>query len=203
MIGYLRGTLLKKRASGVLVLAGQVGYEVLLPAVVARTFESREPGCEVELFIYYHVTVQQPRPVLIGFNQELEREFFEKFITVEAIGPVKAATALIEPVSTIAAAIEGRDLPALRRLPGVGGRTAEKIVATLCGKMAAFLDSGPAPAGRGEPGPPFASGVEDVLVKQLGHRPAEARDMIRRALANNPAIAGPEELFDEIYRGQA
>ncbi|MBU2489278.1 MAG: Holliday junction DNA helicase RuvA [Proteobacteria bacterium] len=199
MIGYLRGSLLRKNTEGVLILVGQVGYEVLLPAVVAESLATRETGDEVELFIYYHVTMNQPRPVLIGFNQEAERAFFEKFITVEAIGPVKAATALTRPVSAIAAAIEGRDLVALRQLPGIGGRTAEKIVATLCGKMGAFLDAGP--EGR-EAGPPFARQVEEVMVTQLGHRPAEARDMIRRALAGKPDIAGPEELFDEIYRGQ-
>ncbi|MBW1988131.1 MAG: Holliday junction DNA helicase RuvA [Deltaproteobacteria bacterium] len=204
MIGYLQGTLLKRDKGRVLVLAGQVGYEVLLPGVVDATFDTREIGEEVSLYIYFHATEKNPKPVLIGFNEESQKEFFERFISVEAIGPVKAALALNQPVGKIAAAIEQRDAAFLRKLPGIGARTADRVVASLCGKVAAWAyeTEQAAPAAAGE-SPGFARQVEEVLVKQLGHKPAEAREMIARALKADPSISTPEQLFDEVYRHQA
>jgi Holliday junction DNA helicase RuvA len=202
MIGYIEGKLLKREEERVLILANQLGYEVLLPAVVMDTLQSKEIGDSVELFIYFHQTERQPKPVLIGFNMEVEKEFFQYFISVEDIGPMKAVKAMNIPVRDIARAIENGDVTALRRLKGVGSRTAQKIVATLSGKMDKF-----ALIRKGEtrPAPPvedFVQLVLDVLTKQLGHKTTDAKRMIAGAIDRNPAIQTPEELFDEIYRGE-
>ena len=138
MIGYIEGKLLKKENERVLILAHQLGYEVLLPAVVMETIQHKALGDPLELYIYYHQTERQPKPVLIGFNMEVEKEFFQYFISVEDIGPMKAVKAMNMPVRDIARAIENGDITALRRLKGVGNRTAQKIVATLSGKMEKF-----------------------------------------------------------------
>mgnify|MGYP001415205410 FL=1 len=90
MIRYIEGKLLKKEEDRVVVLANGVGYEILLPAIVRKTFASKKAGEEgevVKLYVHYHQTERQPKPLLIGFNYEPEKEFFEKFITVEDIGP--------------------------------------------------------------------------------------------------------------------
>jgi Holliday junction DNA helicase RuvA len=202
MIGYIEGKLLQREDERVLILANQIGYEVLLPAVVMDTIQQKEIGDALELFIYYHQTERQPKPVLIGFNMEVEKEFFQYFISVEDIGPIKAAKAMDIPVRDIARAIEKGDVTALKRLKGVGSRTAQKIIATLSGKMDKF-----ALIRKGEalPAPPvedFSQLVLDVLTKQLGHRSADAKRMIAGAMERNPAIGSPEELFDEIYRGE-
>ena len=202
MIGYIEGKLLKKEKERVLILANQLGYEVLLPAVVMASLGTKAIGDSLELYIYYHQTERQPKPVLIGFNMEVEKEFFQYFISVEDIGPMKAVKAMNIPVRDIARAIENGDVDALRRLNGVGSRTAQKIVATLSGKMEKFalIRKGEVPAVI--PMSDLGQRVLDVLTKQLGHKTADAKRMIAGAMDRNPAIGTPEELFDEIYRGE-
>ncbi len=202
MIGYLLGKILKKEDERVLILANQVGYEVLVPAVVMESLSDKNPGDELALHIYHQQTERQPKPVLIGFNHEIEKEFFQSFISVEDIGPMKAVKAMTLPVSEIARAIEERDLEALGRLKGIGKRTAQKIVATLEGRMAKFALLR---AEQPPPAPPvadFAQQVIDVMVQQLGHRLADARKMIADALKRNHTIGTAEALFEEVYRGE-
>lgn len=203
MIGYLEGRLMKKEQDRILLLVNHVGYEILVPVVVMETLSSKAIGEAVSLYIYYYQTERQPKPVLIGFNLEAEKEFFQYFISVEAIGPLKAVKALGIPVSSIAHAIEGGDVGTLKQLSGIGERTAHKIVASLQGKMNKFAlirnekNGAPAPADED-----FVEMVMDVLVAQLGHKTTDARQMIADAIQRNNAIASAEQLFDEIYRGQ-
>jgi Holliday junction DNA helicase RuvA len=203
MIGYLEGKILKKEADRILLLNNQVGYEVLLPGIVARTFRGKKTGDDVALYIHYHQTERQPKPVLIGFNLEAEREFFRLFISVEDIGPMKAVQALTAPVRDIARAIESRDSAYLTRLKGIGNRTAQKILATLEGKLTKFAliredDEPPTVVARED----FLEQVQEVLVKQLGHRTREAKEMIAKALSRNKNISTAEALFEEVYRGE-
>jgi Holliday junction DNA helicase RuvA len=205
MIRYLEGRLLKKEEDRVVVLANGVGYEVLLPAIVRKTFASKragEDGEMIKLYIYYHQTERQPKPLLIGFNFETEKEFFEKFITVEDIGPPSAVKALVLPIPRIAKAIEERDSKVLEGMKGIGKRTAEKIIATLNGKVGKFAlmmeDRIPADVEVVD----FQKQVEEVLVKDLGHKLSEAQRLVKEAMVRNPGIATPEELFEEVYRGQ-
>ena len=185
-----------------------VGYEVFLPQFVMRTLDGRTEGEAVEFDVYYHVTDRQIRPTLIGFNNGYEKRFFEKFISVEDIGPQKAARALIFSVSTVARAIESEDSELLRRLPGIGERTANKMVATLRGKVAeeALLqdegfDTPPSTVGAA---PPVAQLREDgiEILVNLGHRRSEATSKVDAALKRNPALDSPEELIREVYRGE-
>ena len=76
MIGYLEGRVKKIRQDGILLLSGSIGYEVLLPMVVLNKIKSLTQDDTVCLHIYYHQTERQPKPVLIGFHSELEKEFF-------------------------------------------------------------------------------------------------------------------------------
>ncbi len=203
MIGYLEGKLLSKEEDRILLLIKQVGYEILMPAMVRSTIDAKEIGDEVALFIYYHQTERQPRPTLIGFNLEVEREFFRYFISVEDIGPMKALRALTMPVREIAKAIESRDLDYLKQLKGVGNRTAQKIVATLEGKVAKFaLIKGYEKPTEPVPAQDFITQVQKVLVKQLGHRVREAKEMISAALKRNSSISTAEQLLEEVYRGE-
>ena len=204
MIGYLEGKLLKKEEDRILLLVNYVGYDILLPAFVMETIESKLIGDSIALYIYYYQTERQPKPVLIGFNLEVEKEFFQHFISVEAIGPLKAVKALDIPVREIARAIESRDVAKLRQLKGIGSRTAQKIIAALEGKVGKFVLI--RKAEENETKPPvedFTQQVADVLVKQLGHKLSEARKLVAEALQRNGSIATPEELFEEVYRGDA
>ena len=202
MIGYLAGKILKKEEDRVLVLANQIGYEVLLPAIVMKSLQNKNIGEEISLYIFFQQTERQPKPVLIGFNLEVEKEFFQHFISVEAIGPLKAVRALSLPVREIASAIESGEISKLTQLKGIGRRTAQKIIATLEGKMGKFAlirsnDYEATPLDED-----FSKQVLDVMIKQLGHKTADARRMIDQALKRNRSIANAEELFDEVYRGE-
>jgi Holliday junction DNA helicase RuvA len=138
VIGYIEGKILKKEDERVLVLAHQVGYEILLPAFVMEGLATKKVGDDIALYIFYQQTDRQPKPILIGFNLEAEKEFFQFFISVEDIGPLKAVKALGVPVREVARAIENRDVHSLTQLKGIGTRTAHKIIATLEGKMGKF-----------------------------------------------------------------
>jgi len=231
MIATLRGQLRRTLEDRVVLECGGIGYEVYLPPIALRQLEgvwgssssgapmSRgvwgsggseigEKAPELELVIYYHATRDQPRPVLIGFTSDLDKEFFEKLITVKDIGPMVAARALAAPVAELAAAIARQDEKYLRALPGIGPQKAKNIVAQLQNKVAKF-----ALAREGEAAAPAAPVAADpdglremvweVLVKQLGHRPSEASQMIQDAFRRRPDLMTAEDLFNEIYRANA
>lgn len=202
MIGYLEGTLLKKEGEKILLLANQVGYEVLLPAFVMETFRTKSIGEKISLYIFQQQTERQPKPLLIGFNLEVEKEFFQHFISVEAIGAMKAVKALDISVREIARAIEAKDVQKLKQLKGIGERTARKIIATLEGKMDKFALIRKAEKVKIPVEEDAAQQVMDVLVVQLGHRVSDAKRMIAAAMQRNSAITTSEELFEEVYRSE-
>lgn len=206
MIGYLEGHIIHCEADAVLLLAGGVGYEVLVNSfTMARVTAGTGTDDIVSLYIYYHVSERQPKPVLIGFATLEDKAFFQLFISVAAIGPMKAVKALVRPVGEIAGAIEQKDVTFLGQLPGIGKRTAEKIIATLHGKTMAFMEHAAGNAGdQAVPLSPdkqeIALQVAGVLVDQLGHSSASARRMIQAAFEKSPDIHTPEELLDTIYQ---
>ncbi len=202
MIGYLEGKLIKKSDDRILVLANQIGYEILLPAFVMDTFRAKSVGDNVSLYIYYHQTERQPKPALIGFNLEVEKEFFQHFISVEAVGVLKAIKALTIPVREIARAIESKDVGKLKRLKSIGDRTARKIIATLEGKMDKFALIQPSQKVEVSGVEDLSQQVLDVLVEQLGYKSSTAKQMVIDAMKRNTAISTAEELFEEVYRGE-
>jgi Holliday junction DNA helicase RuvA len=210
VIATLSGRLRRKLEDRIILDVVGVGYEVYLPPTVMRQLERVESGDgdgQLELVIYYHATRDQPRPVLIGFTADLDKEFFERLITVKDIGPMVAARALAVSVGEVASAIIRQDEKFLRALPGIGPQKAKNIVAQLQGKVAKFAlaqEDTLAPPARSSSVPVETDGVREmvweVLVKQLGHRPSEASQLISDALKRRPELRTPEELFEEIYR---
>jgi Holliday junction DNA helicase RuvA len=202
LISYLEGTLKGISDEKITLVVNGVGYEVLLPSYVMQEVKGTvTPEDQSGFYISFHQTERQPRPVLVGFIQEVDKEFFELFISVEDIGPMAAVKALSKPAREIARFIEDSDIKGLRQLKGIGDRKAQKIVATLKGKVAKYALMRDYPSE-----PPadddFRKEVEGVLVAQLGYRAQEARKMVGEALERRPSISSSEELFDEVYRGQ-
>ncbi|TET21600.1 MAG: Holliday junction DNA helicase RuvA [Candidatus Stahlbacteria bacterium] len=210
MIGFLKGRIISRDENNetITLLVGQVGYEVRLPHIVYRGLEihrmSLENEPDLELFIYQHQTERMPKPLLIGFRNEVEREFFTKLISVQDIGPTAAAKALTMPIRTIARAIEERDITTLTKLSGVGRTKAEKIAATLAGKVAKFalmqVEERELP--EAVPTDELRAQVIEVLTSQLGYKRSEAVAMVDEVLTANPGIQTPEELFDAVYRAR-
>ncbi|MEK7702253.1 MAG: Holliday junction branch migration protein RuvA [candidate division NC10 bacterium] len=214
MIATLAGRVRRRLENRIVLECGGIGYEVFLPPIAIRQVESVGAGSgekpsELDLVIYYHATRDQPRPVLIGFTSDLDKEFFEKLITVKDIGPMVAARALAAPVAELAGAIARGDEKYLKMLPGIGPQKAKNIVAQLQSKVAKFAlarEGAAVEPVAAAAAPADAEGLRElvweILVKQLGHRPSEASQLVTDALRRRPAIATPEELFDEIYRGE-
>lgn len=218
MIGYLEGYLIARNedAQTVTLLVGEVGYEIRLPHIVYRELGiQRQPlydpsdqdvvPSKSKFFIYQHQTERSPCPLLIGFRNRVEREFFTRLITVQDIGPTAAAKALTMPIRTIARAIEERDLTTLSKLKGIGRGKAEKIAATLAGKMAKFAlmrVSQEEEAEEKVSADEVRDEVVQVLTSQLGYKKAEAEAMVDEALEENPGLETPEELFDAVYRAR-
>ncbi len=203
MIGFLEGRILHFESDGILLLVGNIGYEIVLTPQMIESLRSSQTN-EVSLYIYYHLTERQPKPVLIGFETIDDKAFFQLFITVAAIGPMKAVKAMSRSVGEIADAIEKKDVKFLTGLNGIGKRTAEKIIATLHGKMESFIALTDNTNLKGPENLPvemntISQQVSDVLIEQLGHSSASAKRMIKEAYERNNAILTPEDLFDEIF----
>jgi Holliday junction DNA helicase RuvA len=135
MIAHLSGTLLAKHATSVVVEVGGVGYEVTIP--VTTFYDLGEPGAPVKLRIYTHV--REDALQLFGFRTERERELFTLLISVSGIGP-KSAVAMLSGMSAdeIVTAIRTNNYARLTSIPGVGRKTAERLVIELRDKMAAL-----------------------------------------------------------------
>jgi holliday junction DNA helicase RuvA len=202
MIAYLEGTVLSISDDRLTLVVNGIGYDILIPAYAINELGQAADSTEgLSLFISYNQTERQVKPVLVGFKNEVEREFFELFISVEDIGPLAAIKALTKPIGEIARYIEAKDARSLRQLKGIGERKADKIIATLKGKVGKFALIQPSQKAP-EKGDDFRKEVESVLVLQLGYKAPEARKMVEEALQRNPSMASSEELFEEVYRGQ-
>jgi len=185
-----------------IIAMGGIGYEVMMPKAVMKALEDDcRKGRDIELIVYHYYQMDKSRivPVLIGFQNDVEKEFFEKFISVSGVGPKAACKALAEPFSAIAGAIDGGDIGFLKRLPGIGERKAGEIIAKLKGKVGkyglirdGFVD--------------MASDRRDVrdeavsILLQLQYKKSEAEDMVRKAAKRNPDARTSEAILNEVYR---
>jgi len=202
LISYLEGKIQRIYDDRIILLVNGIGYEILIPAYLLEEIRrTTKHDDTLSLYISYNQTERQPKPILVGFKNELEKDFFELFISVEDIGPQAAIRAITMPIREIARYIEEKDIKGLRQLKGIGERKAEKIVATLKGRVAKYALL-PEKEEIVRAVRDFRKEVEDVLVSQLGHKVHEARQMITDALERNPKISSSEELFEEVYRGQ-
>lgn len=132
MIAFLSGKLLEKQANTVIVQVGGIGYEVTIP--LSTFYELGEPGSEVELRIYTHV--REDAIQLFGFKTTRERDLYLKLISVQGIG-AKSGVTMLSGMSAeeIIAAIRTNDLSRLTTIPGVGRKTAERLVIELRDKV--------------------------------------------------------------------
>jgi Holliday junction DNA helicase RuvA len=159
VIARLSGTLLEKHVQGLVVDVGGVGYGVLVP--LSTFYAVGEPGSSIALRIHTHV--REDALQLYGFATPLEEQLFERLIGVSGIGPKLALAILsgIESADLVAAIREG-NVARLTKVPGIGRKTAERLVIELRDR----LPEGPAAT---ESGTPVAHGVRDDLLSALGN----------------------------------
>lgn len=189
MIAHLRGRLLSKTPQAAVVEAAGVGYDVAIsiPTFTALPAE----GNEVSLLIHTHV--REDALALFGFLSRTEKRLFEKLLGISGIGPKLALTVLSGlPSERLVAAIHSQDHATLTRIPGVGKKTAERIVLELKDKLD---DLGPAPT-IGGAATPVSEDVLSALVN-LGYPRAVAQKGVDAAMARN-AEAGRD--FETLFR---
>jgi Holliday junction DNA helicase RuvA len=203
MFTRISGTLLERDAESIILDAGGLGYEIVLPPCVSEKVTASD-GERVTLEIYSVLNIDgnSARAVYYGFTNAVERSFFEALISVASIGPRTAARAFTEPMSAIARAIDRGDHAYLKRLPGIGQQKARDIVAKLQGKVARFLLIQDAPPAAAAVMPDFAEEALAVLL-QLEYKRGEAEAMIRETIAGAPQATDAEALLAEVYRRKA
>ena len=193
MIAHLRGTILEKRPNQVIVEAGGVGYDLTVPISTFSALPNQ--GAEVRLHVHTHHS--ENVFALFGFLTPDEKTVFEKLITVSGIGPRLAIAVLSGlPTADLVAAIRGGAVQHLVRIPGVGKKTAERMVVDLRDKLDG-ITAGAAPA-EAERAPSALSDVEqDVLsaLLNLGCKRASAEKAVRKAKA-----AGVPDEFEPLFR---
>jgi len=192
MIGHLRGTVLEKHPNQVIVETSGVGYDVQIPISTYTSLPN--PGAAVSLHIYTHV--REDALSLFGFATPEEKILFERLISVSGIGPKLAITVLSGLAATeLATAIRSNDVPRLVRIPGVGKKTAERMVLELKDKLAAVEGAGKTASSTG--GPAFSALDQDVLsaLQNLGCSRASAEEAVRKAKER-----GAPEVFEPFFR---
>jgi Holliday junction DNA helicase RuvA len=203
MFSRITGVLVDRAEGNVVLDVGGLSYDIILPPCVEEKI-AIENGEQLSLEIHSVMNMEGNTGhfTFYGFSNPIEREFFEKLLSVASIGPRSAARAFSQPMSRIAGAIDRGDHAFLKTLPGIGQQKARDIVAKLQGKVTKFLlirEAEPAPPARI---PDFAEEALAVLL-QLEYRRAEAEEMIRSTLDAAPGINDSEALLAEIYRQRA
>jgi Holliday junction DNA helicase RuvA len=205
MIVKLSGQLIEKRENSLIVNVSGLCYEVLVPLSILQRSEDNvdEKGC-IDLIIYHYIQIGPSKgvPSLIGFFNEVEKDFFQHFIKVSGIGPRAAVKALNKPISQISQAIDQGDYGFLKTLPGIGAQKAKEIIAKLQGKVGKYgliQDKGVASVQPQRHTPDWQEEALDVLL-QLQYKKQEATQMIHKALDRKKDIGTTEELLNEIYK---
>jgi Holliday junction DNA helicase RuvA len=206
MISHISGKIRSKKDLSIILDLNGLCYEVLVPPVIMKSLDKakREDGTiTLVTFHYYQMEPSKAVPVLVGFLNEIEKEFFEQFIKVSGVGPKAACKALSLPFSVIAEAIDKGDASLLKTLPGIGDQKAREIIAKLQGKVGKFgLIQDRSISGGA------AGGKEDMkeealsVLLQLQYKKAEAIAMIDKAMQRNTKIATCEDMLNEVYKGQ-
>lgn len=202
MIAQISGKIIQKKNDCVILDNQGISYEILIPPLLLSRLDECAPNGEVKLITYHYHQIDQSKsiPVLIGFLNEIEKEFFELFITVSGIGPRAAMKAINKPISVIAKGINDADVALLCSLPGIGRQRAKEIIAKLQGKMGKF---GLVQDEEARVMPKISEDiVKEALevLAQLQYKKQEAKEMITKALARSSEIHSTEELLNEVYR---
>ncbi|MDE3137729.1 MAG: Holliday junction branch migration protein RuvA [Acidobacteriota bacterium] len=186
MIGRLSGTLIEKQPNQVIVDVGGVGYQVTVP--LSTFAELGDLNGPVTLLVHTHLREDQLQ--LYGFLTARERQLFEMLITVTGVGPSLALKILSgKPAEELLQAIRRGDVERLVGIPGIGKKTAERIIMELRDRLGELVPEGPAPVSVTGPGADVASALLN-----LGYERRDVDDVLSRSLRAHPG-AGFEFLF--------
>ena len=194
MIAHLRGVLLEKHPNQAIVDVAGVGYELTIPVSTFTALPST--GAEVRLRVHTHV--REDAIALFGFSTREEKTLFEKLISVSGIGPKLGVTVLSGLAAMeLVTAIRNGDVAQLVRIPGIGKKTAERIVLELREKLDFMAGPSAAAVAAGKPKPGFTANEEDVIsaLLNIGANRASAESAVMKAKSETHA-----EDFESLFR---
>ncbi len=198
MIGRLKGLLVYKAPPALMVDVGGVGYDLSAP--MSTFYDLPEVGREVTLFTHY--AVKEDGVALYGFLTESERRLFREVQKVTGVG-AKIALAVLSGASVddFARLVQAGDITALTRIPGIGKKTAERMVVELRDRAADFTGGVAVITGRGGAVPADPVAEASVALQQLGYKPAEIQKMLKQAEPGDSAEDIIRKALKSVLRG--
>lgn len=208
MISKIKGRLSDIGEETVTVEVGNLYYEVLVPSALREQLKSDSSlGQEIVLHTFYYIESSSAMgnqfPRLVGFSNPNDRGFFQLLMTVHGLGVRKALKSLTVPIKDLAHAIETGDRAELLKLPGIGSRMGEKIIAELKGKtyLYALMREGEPLSIKKEREIDFKAEVMEALM-QLQYKRGDAERIIDKALSTGKKFKSPEEMLQTIFQQQ-
>jgi holliday junction DNA helicase RuvA len=197
LIGFLRGRLAAKHPPVLLLDVGGVGYEVEAPM---STFYGL-PGVGAEVMLHTHLVVREDAHILFGFGTERERSLFREVIKISGVGP-RIALGILSGITVdeFHRCVESQDTAALTRIPGIGRKTAERLIIEMRDRLKVLATGQPfevrGPAGTTTTGPNPQAEAFSALVA-LGYKPAEVTRLLQKI---DPAVTTTEDLIRHALR---
>lgn len=191
MLEFIRGKLIRRAPTDVVLDVGGVGFRVLVPMSTSSALAGREPGAEVELLLALNISPNEPQLRLFGFLTEAERVLFGLLTSVKGVGPGVAVRILSgASVEELRDAILAQDGARLTRVKGIGKKTAERILFDLKGKVAVLGEL------IGDPLSAVSSSQEEALtaMSALGYDARIGRKAVEAATKKLGEAASSEEL---------
>jgi Holliday junction DNA helicase RuvA len=198
MIGFLRGRLTAKHPPQLVVDVAGVGYEVEAPM---STFYGL-PAVGVEVHLFTHLVVREDAHVLFGFGTERERSLFRELIKVSGVGP-RMGLAILSGVTVdeFHRCVEAQDVATLVRVPGIGRKTAERLVIEMRDRLKGLAGPAFVPGVAGVPGGTAGAQAEAfAALVALGYKPPEVTRLLQKV---EPSVTSTEELIRHALRAAA
>jgi Holliday junction DNA helicase RuvA len=199
MIGQIRGILVEKKPPEILVDVGGISYELQIP--MSTAYQLPEVGSELRL--HTHFVVREDAQLLYGFYELKDKTLFRALIRVNGVGP-KMALAIISGMAAdeFARTVRENDVAAMTRMPGIGKKTAERLIVEMRDRLTEWDDAEAAAALPGATHSTSAMGKEaETALLALGYKPQQAARAVAMVLKSDPEVPDSESLIRLALKG--
>ena len=201
MIGRIRGIIVEKKPPEIQIDVAGICYEVQVPMSTLYQL----PGVGKVLTLHTHFVVREDAQLLYGFFEEKDKSMFRSLIKVNGVGPKMALSILSSmEASEFVRAVRSNDINAMVKMPGIGKKTAERLLIEMRDRLKDWNDDANTLSGDAPPSasPSITNDAETALIS-LGYKPQQAAHAIAQALKINPGIANSEELIRYSLKSMA